>query len=128
MGVKLYSFDGVVFVDLDKFTQTPELRGKQNEIFNSFDKISSECLYNLLTMKYNPSGNLHAFFYHPLIKDEKQYDEFAMMDLALLACAIKKILGIDLRDEKDTIDISSRLAGAFVGEDRSTDGCYAHRR
>ena len=38
------------------------------------------------------------------------------------------LLGIDLRDEKDTIDISSRLAGAFVGEDRPTDGCYAHRR
>jgi hypothetical protein len=103
MGVKPYKFDGVVFVDLDKFTTIPELKGKQHEIFNRFHELT-DILDHLLSMKYSPSGNLHAFFYHTTIKDEKEYDELAGLDMALLAYAIKRLIGLDLRDFDGALD------------------------
>ena len=64
-------------------------------------------------------------------KKEEQIKKMALNPLyGKIACIGyygDKIKEVDLRDEKDKIDISSRMARTFVGEDRPTVGCYAHR-
>lgn len=103
MTSKPETFDGVLFIDLDHFDEYEELKGKQYEIFDNFDKLC-QCMPNLLAMKFSPSGNLHAFVYHKDIKDAIEYKELAALYMCCLAAAIKKVLGIDLRDYDGVLD------------------------
>lgn len=96
-------FDGVVFIDLDKFNEHSNLKGMQEVIFNKFDDLC-KCMPNLLAMKYSPSGNIHAFVYHRDIKNEKEYRELGTLYLCCLSAAIKKVTGIDLRDFEGVLD------------------------
>lgn len=97
------TFDGVVFIDLDKFDEHAMLKGMQDVIFNKFDDL---CKYmpNLLAMKYSPSGNIHAFIYNNEIRDVKHYKELGTMYLCWLSTAIRKVTGIDLRDFDGVLD------------------------
>lgn len=96
-------FDGVIFVDLDKFNDYDELKGFQQKIFDNFEKL---CQYMpcLLAMKYSPSGNIHAFIYHNNIKDANHYRELGALYLAVLSLVIKKVTGVDLRKYDGVLD------------------------
>lgn len=102
-GVKPYVFDGVLFIDLDKFVEHPELKGFQDVIFNRFDELCED-MGNLLCIKYSPSGNLHVYAYHKDIKDSNHYSELEWMYTCLLAKVIKHRLGVDLRDYDGVMD------------------------
>lgn len=102
-GVKPYAFDGVIFVDLDKFNVYPELNGVQHKIFNRFDELCS-IMKNLLCIKYSPSGNLHFCVYHKDIKDSNDFVKYAKIYLCCLCQTIRKVIGIDLREYNGVID------------------------
>lgn len=102
-GCKPYTFDGVIFVDIDKFNADERLQGVQDVIFNRFDELCQD-MPNLLCIKYSPSGNLHIFIYHQDIKDGHKYEELARMYTCLLAKAIRHRIGVDLRDYDGAID------------------------
>lgn len=96
-------FDGVVFIDLDKFDEYDDLKGFQKTIFDNFDEI---CKYmpSLLAMKYSPSGNIHAFVYHQDIKDGNHYRELGALYLSVLTLVINKVTGVDLRKYEGVLD------------------------
>lgn len=102
-GLKPYNFDGVMFIDLDKFDFYPELNGVQHKIFDRFEEL---CLAmpNLLCIKYSPSGNLHFCVYHNNIKDSNDFVKYAKIYLCCLCQVIRKIIGVDLREYDGVID------------------------
>lgn len=104
-GVRPYVFDGVIFIDLDKFDVFPELNGVQHQIFDRFEELCSpKVMPNLLCIKYSPSGNLHFGVYHNDIKDSNDFAKFARIYLCCLCQAIRKVIGIDLREYSGVID------------------------
>ena len=95
-------FDGVVFVDIDNCQEV------SHKIFDSFDKICGE-MPNLLAMNFSYSKNIHCYFYDEDIKDDSsKYSERAILYLSAFASAVKKILGIDLRDIEGALDEHSK--------------------
>lgn len=102
-GVHPYIFDGVIFVDIDKFDEYDELKGRQHIIFNRFEELC-KVMPNLLSIKYSPSGNLHFFIYHNDISNEVEYNKLAKLYLCCLCRAIKHVFNIDLRDFDGAID------------------------
>ena len=102
-GFKPYTFDGVIFVDIDRFNKDERLKGWQDVIFNRFDELCND-MPNLLCVKYSPSGNLHVYVYHKDIKDGHHYEELARMYTCLLAKVIRHRLGLDLRDYDGALD------------------------
>ena len=102
-GCSPYIFDGVVFIDIDKFNIVPELNGYQKIIFDNFEKLC-KVMPNLLACKYSPSGNLHFFAYHEDIKDSKDYNNLSRLYMCCLAKAIKISFGLDLRDYEGALD------------------------
>lgn len=102
-GVRPYVFDGVMCVDIDKFNDYDDLRGKQHVIFDRFEELCN-MMPNLLCIKYSPSGNLHFYIYHKDIKDEYDYAKLSRTYLCCLCRVIKNVIGIDLRDYKGSID------------------------
>lgn len=98
-----FKFDGVIFIDLDRFNKVPELKGKENVIFDKFAELCN-CLPNIICMKFSPSHNLHVFVYHPDIKDESHYNELSATYMCALAAVIRKVTGLDLRDYDGALD------------------------
>lgn len=103
-GYKPYEFDGVIFIDLDKFDHYPELSGMQHVIFDRFKDLC-DGMPNLLAIKYSPSQNLHFFVHHgEPIKDENDFAKQAKLYLCCLCKVIRCVLGIDLREYDGVID------------------------
>lgn len=102
-GLKPYVFDGVIFVDLDKFSVYPELDGVQHKIFEKFEDLC-KVMHNLLCIKYSPSGNLHFCVYHHNIKDSEDFVKYAKIYLCCLCQTIRKVIGVDLREYDGVID------------------------
>lgn len=102
-GYTPFTFDGVVFIDIDKFNKVPELAGWETKIFNSFNELCN-LMPNLLACKYSPSGNLHFFVYHKDIKDSREYEQLSKLYMCCLAKAIRHHLGLDLRDYEGALD------------------------
>ena len=102
-GVKPYTFDGVIFIDLDKFNCYPELDGLQHVIFNRFEELC-KVMPNLLCIKYSPSGNLHFCVYHNNIKDSNDFVKNAKLYLCCLCRAVRVVIGVDLREYDGVID------------------------
>lgn len=102
-GCTPFVFDGVVFIDIDKFNKVPELNGWEKVIFNNFGELCN-VMPNLLCAKYSPSGNLHFFVYHEGIKDAKEYEQLSKLYMCCLAKVIKIKLGLDLRDYEGALD------------------------
>lgn len=96
-------YDGVIFIDIDKFDEHPEIAGIQKVIFDRFDDICKH-MPCLLALKYSSSGNLHAFAYHIGIEDGAHYKKLAALYLCWFAKAVKVTLGVDLRDYADVLD------------------------
>ena len=102
-GYTPFVFDGVVFIDIDKFNKVPELNGWEKIIFSKFKELC-DMMPNLLACKYSPSGNLHFFVYHNDIKDSREYEQLSKLYMCCLAKAIKMLLGLDLRDYEGALD------------------------
>ena len=102
-GCTPFVFDGVVFIDIDKFNKVPELNGWEKIIFNRFEELC-QAMPNLLCAKYSPSGNLHFYVYHENIKDAREYGELSKLYMCCLAKVIKIKLGLDLRDYEGALD------------------------
>lgn len=102
-GDRPYVFDGVIFIDLDKFADNPKLEGKAQEIFDRFEELCS-IMPNLLAIKFSPSGNLHVFCYHKDIRDESDYKKQASYYNCALARVIKNVIGLDMRDYDGMLD------------------------
>ena len=95
-------FDGVVFVDIDNCQEV------SSQIFDSFDKICV-VMPNLLAMNFSYSKNIHCYFYDEDIKnDSSKYSERAVLYLSAFAAAVKKVLGVDLRDIEGALDDHSK--------------------
>ena len=95
-------FDGVVFVDIDNCQEV------SSQIFDAFDKLCG-AMPNLLAMNFSYSRNIHCYFYDEDIKnDSSKYGEQALLYLSAFAAAVKKVLGIDLRDIEGALDEHSK--------------------
>lgn len=102
-GHKPYKYDGVMFIDIDKFDMYKELKGFQHVIFNRFDELCKALPY-LLCIKYSPSGNLHIFAYHNDIRNDDEFDKLYRERLCALCKTIKRLFGVDLTAYEGVID------------------------
>lgn len=103
-GKRPFVHEGVVILDLDKFNKEPELKGKENKIYEMFDEIAGKYMCNLIAMNFSYSHNLHIFVYDRNVVDAESYNRMQMIYTVYFARVVKLLLEIDLRNYKDALD------------------------
>ena len=104
LGARPFKHEGVIIIDIDQFNKIPALSGQELVIYENFEKIASQYMPNLLAMNFSYSHNLHVFVYDPKVVDEKSYNSMMLVYSAYFAEAVKKAIGLDLRNYEGALD------------------------